>query len=93
MEVNADELAQLRGQRQAVDARRDGIRHVLALLMEASDTLEELLVEKQGDVDIMPENAENDEERETAQEIIHALEHAAEFCGTAISACEDALGA
>ena len=91
-EVNADEPAQLRGQSQLIDARRDRIRHVLTLLRIASGSLEELFVEEQGDFDIMPDDAQKHEERETAQEIIHALEQAAELCDTAISACEDALG-
>jgi hypothetical protein len=90
-EVNANDLTQLRERHQVVDGRREGIREVVALLIEANGTLEQLLDEEQGDLDIMREGAENDEERERAQEIINALEQAAESCGTAITACEDAL--
>jgi hypothetical protein len=88
----AMEEVKLREQRQVVDGRREGIREVLAQLGEARGTLEQLLDDEQGDLDIMPEDAENDQKRERAQEIINALEQAADSCGNAIAACEDALG-
>jgi chromosome segregation ATPase len=85
-EDNANHLEQLRQRRQVVDGHRDGIKDVLNQLRESIATLQQLLV------DIVPEDAQNDEERERWEEIIGALELAESSVGDAISNCDDALG-
>jgi len=73
------------------DARREEIRRVLTLIKEAKGMLEVVLDQQQDDFDKMPKDVQNDEEGQSAEEVVDALEQAATCCEEAISACEEVL--
>jgi hypothetical protein len=73
------------------DARRKEIQRVQTLIAEAKGILEVATTQEQDDLDDMPEDLQGDEEGQSAEDVIDALERAAIACGDAIAACEEAM--
>ena len=73
------------------EARRKEIQRAQILIAEAKSILELATAQEQDDFDNMPEDLQGDEEGQSAQDVIDALERAAMGCGDAITACKEAM--
>jgi hypothetical protein len=74
-----------------IDARRLEIQRALTLIGEAKGIIEVALTKEQDDLDNMPEDLQDDEERQRAEDAVDALERVAMCCDDAISVCEEAI--
>ena len=73
------------------DARRKEIQRAQTLIGEAKGILERATTQEQDDLDNMPEDLQGDEEGQSADDVIDALERAAMGCGDAITACQESI--
>ena len=73
------------------DARRKEIQRAQTLIGEAKGIIERATTQEQDDLDNMPEDLQGDEEGQSAEDVIDALERAAMCCGDAIAVCEEAM--
>jgi hypothetical protein len=73
------------------EARRKEIQRAQILIAEAKSILELATAQEQDDFDNMPEDLQGDEEGQSAQDVIDALERAAMGCGDAITACQESI--
>ena len=73
------------------DARRKEIQRAQTLIGEAKGILERATTQEQDDLDNMPEDLQGDEQGQSGEDVIDALERAAMCCGDAIAVCEEAM--
>ena len=73
------------------ETRRKEIQRAQILIAEAKSILELATAQEQDDFDNMPEDLQGDEEGQSAEDVIDALERAAMGCGDAITASMEAM--
>jgi hypothetical protein len=73
------------------DARRKEIQRAQFLIGEAKGILEVATTQEQDEFDKLPDDLQGDEEGQSAEDVVDALERAAMCCGDAIAACEVAV--
>ena len=73
------------------ETRRKEIQRAQILIAEAKSILELATAQEQDDFDNMPEDLQGDEEGQSAEDLIDALERAVMGCGDAITACQESI--
>jgi len=73
------------------ETRRKEIQRAQILIAEAKSILELATAQEQDDFDNMPEDLQGDEEGQSAEDVIDALERAVMGCGDAITACQESI--
>ena len=73
------------------DARQKEIQLAQMLIGETKGILVVATTQEQDDLDNMPEDLQGDEEGQSAEDVIDALERAVMGCGDAITACQESI--